>query len=252
MASSISYKTSAFEGPLDLLLYLIQKSEVNIYDIPISDITEQFLEYLKKDEIKSLGDLSDFYKMAAELLWIKSRMLLPVEIEFDEEYEDPRKELVQRLLDYQKFKKYTQLLFDTEKQSDFSIERKKVQFLLPFSDEELWENVNAGDLLNTYVDLMKNINDFSQKVFNIYEEVTINEKVALMNELLDKKPVVLFSEVIVNRHSPEHVISAFLAVLESVKDKMILISQEVEYGEITITRNPEMPDSEEEENQTNG
>ena len=254
MSSGISYKTPAFEGPLDLLLFLIQKSEVNIYDIPIAQITDQFLEYIKKDEVTSLGDLSDFYKMAADLLWIKSRMMLPVEVEFDEEYEDPRKELVERLLDYQKFKKYSQLLFDSERQNDFMMERKKVQFLLPFSDEELWSNVGIGDLLSTYVNLMERVDEFSQKVFSVYEEVTVNEKVALMTELLDKNDCIHFTDIVVDRHSPEHIISAFLAVLESVKDEMILIRQDEEYGDILITRRPENYEfpSEQEEGDTDG
>ncbi|NLY07783.1 MAG: segregation/condensation protein A [Spirochaetales bacterium] len=238
MEGKISYKTKSFEGPLDLLLFLIQKSEVNIYDIPISEITDQFLDYLKSDEVTSLGDLSDFYKMAADLIWIKSRMMLPVEVEFDEEYEDPRKELVQRLLDYQKFKKYSQLLFDSERKTDFLIERKKVQFLLPFSDDELWTDIGIGDLLSTYVDLMSKVDEFSQKVFNVYEEVSINDKIALINELLNKQEVVHFLDVVVKRHSPDHIISAFLAVLDSVKDEIILIRQDVSFGDIEITRRP--------------
>ena len=97
--------TIKFDGPLDLLLYLIQQSEVNIYDIPIAQITDQFLAYLSAHQDMDLGVLSSFYKMASQLLAIKSRMLLPEDVEFDEEYEDPRKELVDQLIEYQKFKK---------------------------------------------------------------------------------------------------------------------------------------------------
>lgn len=239
MAEGISYKTAAFEGPLDLLLYLIQKSEINIYDIPIAEITDQFMHYMKSEAVTSLGDISDFYKMAADLLWIKSRMLLPVDIEFDEEYEDPRKELVQRLLDYQKFKKYSQLLFGSERQGELLVERRKAQFMLPFSDEELWHDADVVDLLRTYADLMGKIDSLSHKVFNIYEEVTINEKVTLMNELLESNDVIHFTDVIVKINSPEHVISAFLAVLESVKDCLILIRQDADYGDIAIWRRPD-------------
>ena len=99
----VEFKTAKFEGPLDLLLALIQKAEVNIYDIPISEITDQFLDYLHHAKEIGLGDLSEFYKMAAELIWIKSQMMLPVEVEFGEEYVDPREELVERLLEYSKF-----------------------------------------------------------------------------------------------------------------------------------------------------
>ena len=90
-----SYTLDHFEGPLDLLLYLIRKNEVNIYDIPVSDITEQYIQYLRYATVIDLEDISDFYLMAATLLYIKSRMLLPVEVDLEEELEDPRRELVQ-------------------------------------------------------------------------------------------------------------------------------------------------------------
>ena len=105
---SNTYKLGDFEGPLDLLLFLIKKNEVNIYDIPIGEITEQFLEYMDYAVTTDLSSLTEFYAMAADLLYIKSRMLLPVEIELDgEELDDPRQELVDRLIEYQKFKKLT-------------------------------------------------------------------------------------------------------------------------------------------------
>ena len=101
---------SDFEGPLDLLLFLIRKSEVNIYDIPISQITEQYLTFLDLATKTNLDELTDFFLMAATLLLIKSRMLLPVEISFDDELEDPRQELVDRLIEYQKYKKFSELM----------------------------------------------------------------------------------------------------------------------------------------------
>ncbi|MGP1419643.1 MAG: segregation/condensation protein A, partial [Sphaerochaetaceae bacterium] len=115
----------------------------------------------------------------------------------------------------------------------------KAQFMLPFSDEELWHDVDVVDLLRTYADLMGKIDSLSHKVFNIYEEVTINEKVTLMNELLESNDVIHFTDVIVKINSPEHVISAFLAVLESVKDCLILIRQDADYGDIAIWRRPD-------------
>ena len=103
-----------FDGPLDLLLFLISKNDANIYDIPISLITEQFLSYISSHSTE-IDDLADFYRMAAELLYIKSRLLLPHETELDEEYEDPRQDLVDRLIDYQKYTKYTDLLTGQDK-----------------------------------------------------------------------------------------------------------------------------------------
>ena len=108
---STVFKLGQFEGPLDLLLFLIKKNEVNIYDIPIGEITEQFLEYLDYAVTTDLASLTDFYATAADLLYIKSRMLLPVEADFaDEDMEDPRKELVEKLIEYQKFKKLSELM----------------------------------------------------------------------------------------------------------------------------------------------
>ena len=100
-----SFRVNEFEGPLDLLLFLIRKNDVNIYDIPIAGITEQYLEYLRFDTELDLEDLTEFHSLAATLLYIKSRMLLPVELEMDDEGEDPRQELVEKLIEYQKFKK---------------------------------------------------------------------------------------------------------------------------------------------------
>jgi segregation and condensation protein A len=229
-----SFKTPVFEGPLDLLLYLIQKSEINIYDIPISEITDQFLEYLNQAEQLDLGDLTDFYKMAADLLYIKSRMLLPVEVDFDEEYADPRQELVERLIEYQKFKKYTDLLSNTEQNGELYISRRPTQFMLPFDDQELWSDVSVQDLLRTFAKLLKSITP--NKVFNVYEEVTVNEKIALMNELFETAEVIHLMDVIVLPDEPLHIICAFMAILESTKFKMILIEQPEPFGDIIIRK----------------
>lgn len=233
----VEFKTPKYEGPLDLLLALIQKAEVNIYDIPISLITDQFLEYLHQAKEIGLGDLSEFYKMAAELIWIKSQMMLPVEVEFDEEYVDPREELVERLLEYSKFKKYSELLMGNEENGDLPIIRKESEFQFPFSDEELWEDVTTRDLMNTFMEMMKNYDFVEEKIFNVYEEVTEKEKIALMNELFETKDQIMFSDLFIKK-TPEHVICSFLAVLESVKDKMILVDQPEPFGDMILTKRP--------------
>ena len=233
----VEFKTPKYEGPLDLLLALIQKAEVNIYDIPISLITDQFLEYLHQAKEIGLGDLSEFYKMAAELIWIKSQMMLPVEVEFDEEYVDPREELVERLLEYSKFKKYSELLMGNEENGDLPIMRKEAEFQFPFSDEELWEDVTTRDLMNTFMEMMKNYDFVEEKIFNVYEEVTEKEKIALMNELFETKDQIMFSDLFIKK-TPEHVICSFLAVLESVKDKMILVDQPEPFGDMILTKRP--------------
>lgn len=143
------FSAGEFEGPLDLLWFLIHKSEINIYDIPIAQITEQYLEYLDFATQTDLGDLSEFYKWAAMLLNMKSKMLLPVEITYDdEEYEDPRAELVEKLIEYQKFKKLSELMEEKEDNSDWNFERSKIQRTLPFEERENdWEEIDTWELL---------------------------------------------------------------------------------------------------------
>lgn len=233
----VEFKTPKYEGPLDLLLALIQKAEVNIYDIPISLITDQFLDYIHKAKEIGLGDLSEFYKMAAELIWIKSQMMLPVELEFDEEYVDPREDLVERLLEYSKFKKYSELLMGSEGNDDLPIMRKESEFQFPFSDDELWEDISTKDLMETFMEMMKNYDFSEEKVFNVYEEVSEKEKIALMNELFETKDQIMFSDLFVKK-TPEHIICSFLAVLESVKDKMILVDQPELFGDMVLTKRP--------------
>lgn len=235
--SGKTFHTPIFDGPLDLLLFLIQKSEINIYDIPISDITEQFLAYIKNEKFTELADLTQFYKMAADLLYIKSRMLLPVDLEFDEEYQDPRQELVERLLEYQKFRKYTELLTNTSGSSELFISRKSSQFRLPFGDEELFSEVSLQDLLTTFSRLMTTITP--NKVFNVYESVTVNEKIALMQELFETKEYISIEDIIIHLDVALHIICSFMAILDACKLRMIMLVQTEPFGPILIRRRDE-------------
>lgn len=228
------FKIPTFEGPLELLLHLIQKSQINIYDIPIALITEQFLDYIQDNDSIELDQLSDFYKMAADLIYIKSRMLLPVELDFDEEYGDPRQELVEQLLEYQKFRRYTQLLTDTANREDLFIERKKTEFMIPFEDQELFEDITLKRLLTTFNSIISKISP--TKVFNVYEEVTVNEKLALMNELFETKEELLIEEIIVFLNKPLHIICTFMAILDACKFDMITIVQKTPYETIFIKK----------------
>ncbi len=229
-----TFHLSSFNGPLDLLLFLIQKSEINIYDIPISEITEQFLSYLNDNQVTALGDLTEFYKMACDLLYIKSRMLLPVDLEFDEEYQDPRHELVERLLEYQKFRKYTELLTNSCGTSEFFISRKNSEFRLPFGDEELFADISLQDLLSTFTRLMTTITP--NKVFNVYESVTVNEKIALMQELFENENYITIEQLIIHLDNILHIICSFMAILDACKLKMILLVQQEPFGPILIRK----------------
>ncbi|MCL2792643.1 MAG: segregation/condensation protein A [Spirochaetaceae bacterium] len=229
------FKLGEFEGPLDLLLFLIKKSEINIYDIPIAEIVEQYLQYLEYATKKNLDNLSEFYTMAATLLYIKSKMLLPIEIDIDEEFEDPRKELVEKLIEYQKFKKLSEIMSDKEKESEFIIERTSNQRNLPFvNDDELWEEIDIWDLLQTFSSIISSLSN--EQILDIYEEVTLNEKITFMNELLDKKQEILFTELIRNNSSIMEFVCAFMAILDSVKNKLITVYQNRMFGDIRIKK----------------
>lgn len=231
--SANTFRLGSFEGPLDLLLFLIKKNEVNIYDIPIASITEQYIEYLDYAVGSDLAALTDFYAMAANLLYIKSRLLLPVEIiEDDEDIEDPRQELVDKLIEYQKYKKLSELMEEKESEAEWVFERKKMQRALPFADEELWERVDTWDLLKTFSNLVSSYN--SERILDLYEEVSVNEKITLMNELLEEKGECLFTDLIVRKGNLMDIVCAFMAILEAVKFRMASIWQNRMFGDIKI------------------
>ena len=225
-----------FDGPLDLLLFLISKNDANIYDIPISLITEQFLGYIEENKTE-IDDLADFYRMAAELLYIKTKLLLPHETELDEEYEDPRQDLVDRLIDYQKYRKYTDLLTGVDKGGRIYISRPENLFAIPFEDKELFQGVTLSDLFRTFSDILKKAPP--SKIFNIYQSVSVKEKRALMAELLEDREEINIEDLIVDFNNPLHVICSFMAILEAAKDHTIIFRQEKEYGTIYIMRRPQ-------------
>ena len=232
------YTAGEFEGPLDLLFALIRDNKINIYDIPIAEITEQFLEYLDYAATIELGDLSEFYKMAAQLLRIKSNMMLPVEVAENLDFDDPREELVEKLIEYQKFKKLSALMEEKEDENEWSFERKKIQRVLPFEEEDLWERIDTWDLLQQMQKIFKTmISSYSDaKILDMYEEVSVNEKITLMNEYLEKNGECMFTDLIVRKGNELDVICAFMAILEAVKFKLATILQNRMFGDIKICK----------------
>ena len=236
-AGSRSFKLKEFEGPLDLLLFLVKKNEVNIYDIPIAEITEQYIAYLKYVTALDLEDITEFHALAATLLYIKSRMLLPVEIDLDE-IEDPRQELVETLIEYQKFRKFTALMEERSREAEWVIERKKFQRPLPFKEDELWEELDVWELVKTFSALMNGIQG-EQNIIDLYEEVSINEKITLLSELIETKGECNFTDLISRRGSLMDIICAFLALLEVVKIGMAAVYQNRMFGDILIRKTKE-------------
>ncbi|MCL2192159.1 MAG: segregation/condensation protein A [Treponema sp.] len=233
---SHSFKLHDFEGPLELLLDLIRKNGINIYDIPIADITEQYLDYLRNAENMDLDNATEFHAMAAMLLLIKSKTLLPVEIEDDGEPIDPRQELVERLIEYQKFKKLSDLMEDKEKEAEWVIERRKLQHSLPFTDTELWEKADIWSLVKIFAAVTKRLGKGFEHIIK-YEEVDVSEKITLLSELLENKGECTFTDLIVRSNSIMDIVCAFLAILEAVKVRMIVVYQNRMFGDILIKPN---------------
>jgi len=232
------YKVGEFEGPLDLLWALIRESKINIYDIPIAQITDQYLEYLDYAVQTDLGDLSEFYSWASKLIYMKSRMLLPVEVAYEDDEEDPRQELVDRLIEYQKFKKLSALMEEQEDESEWNFERKKIERVLPFEEaDDMWEEVDTWELLEKLQSMFKSVmNKYSNEtILNMYEEISVNEKITLMNELLEEKKECYFTDLLVRKDNPMEIICSFMAILEAVKFRMIRILQNRLFGDIKIT-----------------
>lgn len=227
-----------FDGPLDLLLFLIKRSEVNIYDIPIASITEQYLSVLGYAAKADLDTMSEFYLMAATLLYIKSRMLLPVELDLDDEIEDPRKELVEKLIEYQKFRRLSDLMSDKEGEVEWIVERGRDQRILPFADDGIWGEVSVWDLLQTFSSLLSTLS--AERIIDLYEEVSVNEKITLVAELLEEREELLFTDLL-RRRSVLEVVCAFFAVLEMTKARRILVYQNRLFGDIRITARPSAP-----------
>jgi segregation and condensation protein A len=227
------FRLKEFEGPLDLLLFLIKQNRVNLYDIPVAEITEQYIQYIRLSEKLEIDELSDFHVMAATLLYIKSRMLLPVEFDEGDEIEDPRRELVDQLIEYQKFKKLSELMEEKEREAEWVVERKKLQRVLPFDDDEtLWKQADVWELLNTFSSLMPHLS--GERVMDLREEVSINEKMALMTELVEQKGECSFTDLLVRKGSIMDIVCAFLAILEAVKFRLVTIYQHKLFGDIRI------------------
>ncbi len=227
------FKLDDFEGPLDLLLFLIKRSEINIYDIPISQITDQYLKFLEYSTRVDLENITEFYLLASTLLYIKSRMLLPVDVDLDEELGDPRQELVEKLIEYQKYKKLTELMREKEEESEWVVERVQKQRTLDFlEEEELWQELDVWDLLQTFSQLIGNLTP--ERVLDLYEEVSISEKITLIAELVSDRKEFKFTDLIVRPNSVMDVVCAFLAVLEQVRVRRIIILQNRMFGDIRI------------------
>ncbi len=222
----LSFKLEVFEGPLDLLLFLIQKNKVNIYDIPISLITEQYIEYLNAMEQNDLEISSEFLVMAARLLYIKSKMLLPKHEELEgEDEEDPRQELIQNLVEYKKYKEISHFFSDRKNICDF------LYFKNAVNTEDFKINVNPSlevDVLTgAFERVMKRFEDklppskmlFSGMVGR--EPVSVKSKMQSVTYALRLSGQVSFDDLFAGAESRSEIVAIFLAVLELVRNNEV-------------------------------
>ncbi|MBI5573306.1 MAG: segregation/condensation protein A [Elusimicrobia bacterium] len=225
-------KLEIFEGPMDLLLHLIQKNDLDIYDIPISKITSEYIAYLNLMKEMNLEVAGDFLIMAATLMRIKSKMLLPVYGDEDEEeLEDPRDEITKRLLEYKKFKEASKVLkTNLENQKDIFF-RKTVP---EFTAEDFGVDVSLFDLMDAFRKVLESAKKSSKEI--IKEEFTIEDKIRIILSLLEGKKFVSFYSIFLKNETLNSVIVTFLALLELIKIGQIYVRQNEAFSEIRIYR----------------
>lgn len=243
---AIPVKLEVFEGPLDLLLHLIDKNKVNIYDIPIVLITEQYMEYVNAMERKDLNVVSEFLVMAATLLDIKAKMLLPVEVNEEGEAEDPRKELVEKLLEYKMYKYMSYELKDRYMDSDKTMYKaptlpeEVANYKEPIDLEALVGDMTLGRLHAIFQEMMKRqenkVDPIRSKFGKIEkEEVSLEEKMEYVRGYITEHKHFSFRDLLAKSKSKIQIIVTFLAVLELIKTGLITVVQESRSDDITIT-----------------
>ena len=236
-ADLYTVKVERFEGPLDLLLHLIKKNEVDIYDIPISIITRQYLEHIRLMKDLNLEVAGEFLVMAASLLQIKSKMLIPSmhdEEEGEEEEADPRAELVRRLLEYQKYKEAARLLGERVLLGRDTFARKfRGDALEEIEEPEAPLEVELYQLVDAFHDVLARLPEETYHQV-MAETVNITDRINEILTLLTEKDILLFHEIIPEQVTREFVVATFLAMLELCKLKTIKIMQKNPYEPIWI------------------
>jgi segregation and condensation protein A len=234
-ASTITIRLDGFEGPLDLLLHLLKREEIDIWNIPIARITEQYLEYLQLMKDLNINVAGEWLVMAATLIHIKSRMLLPPDpaaAVAPEAQDDPRTELVYQLLEHQKFKNAAQMLYTREEVENAVWNNPPGEVL---EGEKDVVAVTLFDLLKAFHDIVKRFE--AQRALELGgEEVSIDEKIAEIRRLLLIRDHMLFSSFFARSPSKHHLIVTFLALLELVRLREIWLYQKQSFDEIHISK----------------
>lgn len=243
---SIPVKLQVFEGPLDLLLHLIDKNKVDIYDIPIVEITAQYMDYIRQMQEADLNVMSEFMVMAATLLDIKCRMLLPKEVNEDGEEEDPREELVQQLLEYKMYKFMSYELRDRMADASRCVYKKEtmpqevLDYRPPVNLEELVGDMNLRKLQQIYQSIIRRQEDKLDPIRSKYgkieqEEVKLEDKMGELERYARTHRTFSFHKLLEKQRGRLQIIVTFLAILELMKTGVITIRQEALFDDIQIT-----------------
>ena len=225
-----------FEGPLDLLLFLIKRDELNIYDIPIAKITRDFLDYVNLAKELKLHSAGDFVLMAATLMKIKARMLLPIEADGDDEIEDPRTELMNMLLEYKRYKEASEafaLLERDQRPHYYHIAHPWTAE--PEDPNAILEDVKLYDIMLTFQYLLKNYEDPVTHSVAV-EEVTLSEQVAFLSTRLRSSANINFSELLQQFENRLIIVVTFLAILEMLRNHQIKVKQTKLFDDLRISR----------------
>lgn len=242
---AIPVKLPVFEGPLDLLMHLIEKNKIDIYDIPIVTITDQYLEYIKTMDKEDMNVTSEFMVMAATLIDIKCRMLLPKEVNEEGEEEDPREELVRQLLEYKKYKYMSYELRTMMNDTGDTVVRKKMlpdevkSYTPPIDLDELLGDMDINKLHKIFQAVLKRqenkIDPIRSKFGRIEkEEVSLPDKLTFVERFAIKERHFSFKKLLEGQRGKMQVVVTFLAVLQLIKTGKISISQEEIFGDIII------------------
>lgn len=231
-------KLEIFEGPLDLLLYLVKKDHLNIYDIPIAQVTQQYLEYLNLMQLLDINIAGEFLVMAATLMQIKAKMLLPAQEEPEAPEEDPREELVRRLVEYEKFKAVAQTLREREQaqQEIFRRPKTSVSAQQDTPQQEVYFEASIFDLISAFSEALKDVpKDLFYEV--IKDEFTVEDKIHQILHLLLVENSIKISTLFKQAKNKLEMVVVFIAVLELIRLKEIVVMQKMPFAEIEIFRN---------------
>ncbi len=242
---NLEFKLQVFEGPLDLLLHLIDKNKVNIYDIPIVEITAQYVEYVRQMDKQDLNLVSEFLVMAATLLDIKAKMLLPKDPDNEEEEEDPRAELVEKLLEYKRYKYMSYELRDRQIDAEKNMYKKPTvpdevkKYEPPVELDKLLDGITLKKLNAIFNEVLKKqvdkIDPIRSKFGKIEkEEVSLEDKMNYVETYAVKNKHCSFRQILGRQCSKIHIIVTFLAILELMKVGKISIKQDNIFDDIQI------------------